>query len=123
MTRRERRPRVRCMGGMRNLIGLLIVGLLLFACGPNQHGPQPATGQKLYEAVGQSILVIDSKNHSVERRLPLGAPSRDWKHLYSMLGGSLIDTDPLTGVTQNTVRVGPGYQLPPATITGLPGGL
>ena len=111
------------MGGMRNLIGLLIVGLLVFACGPNQRGPQPATGLKLYEAVGQSILVIDSNNHSIERQLPLGAPSRDWKHLYSMLGDSLLDTDPLTGVTQNSVRVGPSYQLPPATSTGLLGGL
>jgi hypothetical protein len=111
------------MGGMRNLFGLLTVAVLVFACGPNLRGPQPATGQKLYEAIGQSILVIDSNNHSVERRLPLGTPSSDWTHLYSMLGDSLLDTDPLTGVTQNTVRVGPGYLLPPATSTGLPGGL
>lgn len=108
---------------MRNLIGALTIGLLVFACGPNLHSPQPASGQKLYEAVGQSILVIDSKNHSVERRLPLGTPSADWKHLYSMLGDSLLDTDPLTGVTQNSIDVGPSFRLPPATSTGLPGGL
>ena len=111
------------MGGMRNLVGLLLVGLFVSACGANLHDPLPAAGLKLYEVIGQSILVIDSKSDSVERQLPLGTPSRDWKHLYSMLGDSLLDTDPVTGVTQNSVQVGSGYELPPATSTGLPGGL
>ena len=107
---------------MRKLIGLLCLGFLIAACGPNPQS-QKVSGEKLYEAVGSSILVIDSKSHAVDRRLPLGAPSRDWKHLYSIVGDSVIDTDPLTGTTQNTVQVGPGYQLPQATSTGLPGGL
>jgi hypothetical protein len=110
------------MGGMRNVIGLLTIGVLIAACGPTQHSKN-LTGDKLYEAAGQNILVIDSRNQSIERRLPLGAPSIDWKHLYSMVGDSIVDTDPVTGNTQNSIRVGADYQLPPATHTGLPGGL
>lgn len=110
------------MGGMRNVIGLLTIGVLIAACGPTQQS-RNLTGDKLYEAAGQSILVIDSRSHAIERRLPLGAPSNDWKHLYSMVGDSIVDTNPVTGDTQNSIRVGAGYQLPPATHTGLPGGL
>jgi hypothetical protein len=114
------------MGGevksMRSLYGLVCIGLVIAACGPARGGPQ-GTGDKLYEATAQSILVIDSRNHSIERHLPLGAPSSDWKHLYSVVGDSLVDTNPLTGVTQNALPVGAGYQLPLATHSGLPGGL
>ena len=107
---------------MRNLVGLVCIGLVIAACGPTKGGPQ-GTGDKLYEATAQSIVVINSRNHSIERHLPLGAPSPDWKHLYSMVGDSLVDTNPLTGVTQNAAPVGAGYGLPLATHNGLPGGL
>jgi hypothetical protein len=49
-------------------------------------------------------------------------PSRDWKHLYSIVGSSLVDTDPQTGALLNTTLLSGTYQLPPATINGMPGG-
>jgi hypothetical protein len=48
--------------------------------------------------------------------------SSDWKHLYSIVGSSLVDTDPQTGTTQNAILLPGSYQLPSATITGVPGG-
>lgn len=108
---------------MRSLIGFLTAGILIAACGPSLQNSS-ISGDKLYEAtIHQSIVVIDSKSHSIERRLPLGSPSGDWKHLYSMVGDSIVDTNPGTGDTQNSLRVGAEYQLPLATHTGLPGGL
>ena len=119
------------MGGevksMRTAGGLLFLGLLLAACGPTPGGPHTGSGSKLYEAVAdhntQMVSVIDSSSHATERRLPLGTPSRDWKHLYSMLGSSLVDTDPMTGNTLNILALPGSFQLPSATNTGLPGGL
>lgn len=110
------------MGGMRRVIGLAVIGILVAACGSTHESPN-APGDKLYEAVGQSILVIDSRSHAVDRRLPLGTPSPDWKHLYSLVGDSLIDTNPLSGETQDSMRLSGAYQLPMATHLGLPGGL
>ena len=107
---------------MRKLIALMIVAVVVAACGAPRTGPGGG-GEKLYEAVGQSILVIDSKSHAIERRLPLGVPSTGWQHLYSMLGDSLVDTNPVTGQMQNTLALGAQYQLPLATHAGLPGGL
>jgi hypothetical protein len=119
------------MGGevmsMRTVVGLVTFGLLLAGCGTPQQGPQAGTGSKLYEAVwldgGQYVSVIDSRSHAIERRLPMGTPANDWKHLYSILGSSLIDTDPMTGDTLNTLLLHGAFNLPAATSTGLPGGL
>jgi hypothetical protein len=108
---------------MRNLLGLVVLGLVFAACSPARSAPQPGSGNRLYEAMPSRILVVGSRSHQVERTLPLGTPSGDWKHLYSIIGTSLVDTDPLTGDTQNTMALGGAYQLPPATSTGLPGGL
>lgn len=112
---------------MRTVFGVVLIGVVLAACGPTHGGPQTGSGDKLYEAIvshgAQAIFVIDSKTHATERRLPLGTPSRDWKHLYSMVGDSLVDTDPLTGNTQNALPLGARFQLPLATNTGLPGGV
>ena len=111
---------------MRAVFGLVLIGIVIAACAPHE-GPQAGGGDKLYGAAAtsgaQAIYVVDSKTHASDRRLPLGTPSGDWKHLYSIVGGSLVDTDPLTGNTQNTMRLGGDYTLPPATSTGLPGGL
>ena len=107
---------------MRNLFAVICLGVIVAACGPASEVPK-SSGEKVYEATANAILVLDSKDHVVSRSLPLGAPSPDWRHLYSILGDSLIDTNPLTAVTQNTLRVGAGYGLPLATNTGLPGGL
>jgi DNA-binding beta-propeller fold protein YncE len=79
---------------------------------------------KLYEANSQAqVAVIDTRSHATERTLPLGTPSADWKHLYSLSGVMLIDTDPATGATLHQLRLPGDYQLPPATLSGLPGGL
>jgi hypothetical protein len=91
-------------------------------------GAQNSTGDyKLYEAAStsssQQVSVIDSRSHSVERTLPLGTPSPDWSHLYSVQGGNLIDLDPQTGATLRTLRLPGDFQLPPATASGVPGGL
>jgi DNA-binding beta-propeller fold protein YncE len=118
------------MGGevksMRTATALVGLGFLIAACGTPHGGPQLNGGYKLYEAVSsnnsQLVSVIDSRSHAAERRLPLGVPSRDWKHLYSIVGSSLVDTDPQTGTTLNTMLLPGRYQLPPATITGMPGG-
>ena len=55
--------------------------------------------------------------------MALGTPSPDWTHLYSIQGDNLIDLDPQTGAILNQVRLPGAYQLPPATMTGVPGGL
>jgi Tol biopolymer transport system component len=96
------------------------------ACGPSHQSPQLSGGYKLYEAVSSNsspiVSVIDSRPHASERRLPLGVPSGDWKHIFSTSGTSLIDTDAQTGATLKTMQLPGVFQLPPATITGVPGG-
>jgi hypothetical protein len=108
---------------MRAVGGLVCLGLLVAACGTTQG---LTGGYKLYEAVSsnssQQVSVIDSRSHNTERRLPLGVPSHDWKHLYSIVGSSLLDTDPQTGATLNTLLLPGTYLLPAATINGMPGG-
>jgi hypothetical protein len=118
------------MGGevksMRTVGALVCLGILVAACGTMPGGQRVAGGYKLYEAVSshnaQLVSVIDSRSQSAERRLPLGVTSSDWKHLYSVIGTSLVDTDPQTGTTQNAILLPGSYHLPPATITGVPGG-
>ncbi len=84
-------------------------------------------GLKLYEAVStsgwQSVSVLDSRSHAIERTLPLGTPSSAWNHLYSVSGTELIDTDPRTGTKLHALPLAQAYRLPQATISGLPGGL
>ena len=102
--------------------------LLVAACG---EVPAPASSgdYKLYEATSSStaksdvLAVIDSRSHTTDRTLPLGTPSPDWHHLYSVSANRLIDTDPISGATLNTLPLPGGYQLPPASISGVPGGL
>src|SRR5438309_113692 len=118
------------MGGevksMRVAGSLVGLGILAAGCGPTQGGPPATGGYKLYEAVSSHsspvVSVIDSRSHSSERSLPLGVPSGDWRHLYSITGSSLVDTDPETGMTRNSMQLPGAFQLPPATITGVPGG-
>jgi hypothetical protein len=71
----------------------------------------------------QFISVIDSRTHQEVRRLPLGVPSTDWQHLYSLDSTNLVDTDPLTGAVRARLDLQHSYTLPNATATGLPGGL
>lgn len=108
---------------MRVAAALFGLGFLVAGCAAAQER-LPTGGDKLYEAVStQTIAVIDSRSHTVDRRLPLGVPSSDWKHLYSIVSTSLVDTDPLTGATLNALPLGGSYQLPAATAGGMPGGL
>ena len=102
--------------------------LLVAGCGQVHGGGSVAGGDyKLFEAAStkQSALlaVIDSRTHTTERTLPIGTPSADWRHLYSVTSGSLVDTDPATGAVVHSVALPGPYGLPNATMSGVPGGL
>jgi DNA-binding beta-propeller fold protein YncE len=112
---------------MRALVWAIGALVIVAGCG-RLPGAQNSTGDyKLYEAAStsssQQVSVIDSRSHSVERTLPLGTPSPDWSHLYSVQGDNLVDLDPQTGTVLNQIRLPGAYQLPPATMSGVPGGL
>lgn len=114
------------MNGLKALLAGLVV--LLAGCG-QAAGGRPAGGAdyKLYEAAStassQSISIIDSRSHAIERRLPFGTPSGDWTHLYWIKGTELIDTDPRNGSQLHAIQLPADYQLPLATGSGIPGGL
>jgi hypothetical protein len=111
--------------GMRALLVASSVVLLVAACGNVEHGPFVAKGQyKVYEATPQQVAVIDSRSHAAERKLPLGTATTDWKHFYSVVSSSLVDTDPETGATLHTMRLPGSYYLPSASEgASVPGGL
>jgi hypothetical protein len=109
---------------MRGLLSVLCAAVVVAACGRVPGGT--ANGDfKLYEAVSDrhQIAVIDSQSHAIERWLPLGTPSSDWNHLYTVAGTTLTDTDPRTGSVRYSLQLPGYYLLPPATLSGLPGGL
>lgn len=111
------------MRGFWLAVGVLMV---VVGCGRAPNTPLVSGADyKLYEATsqGNDVAVIDSRSHRTERTLPLGTPSADWKHLYSVRGAMLTDTDPATGATQHQLRLPGDYRLPEATLSGLPGGL
>jgi WD40 repeat protein len=120
------------MGGevksMRAIVLALSAVLVVAACGKAAATPVPAGGQyRLYEAAATRsdtvVAVINSRSHAVERRLPLGVTSPDWRHLYMAIGSRLIDIDPSSGATLHTMRLPGDYHLPFTTMNGLPGGL
>jgi len=119
------------MGGevkrMRVVGALICLGVLVAGCGGTQQILRQTRGDKLYEAVSthssQVVSVIDSRSHTADRRLPMGVPTSDWRHLYSVASTSLVDTDPQTGATLSTMPLGGAYRLPAATANGVPGGL
>ena len=117
---------------MRRLIVVASAVLIVAACGRLPGGQTPAGDYKLgdyklYEAAAsggsQQLSVIDSRSHSVDLNMPLGTPSPDWTHLYTLKGALLVDLDPQTGATLRTLRLPGYYQLPPADSAGVPGGL
>ncbi|TME19746.1 MAG: hypothetical protein E6I67_11455, partial [Chloroflexi bacterium] len=83
---------------MRVVGALICLGVLVTGCGGTQQILRQTRGDKLYEAVSthssQVVSVIDSRSHTADRRLPMGVPTSDWKHLYSVASTSLVDTDP-----------------------------
>ncbi|HKV87675.1 MAG TPA: hypothetical protein VJT78_06735 [Candidatus Dormibacteraeota bacterium] len=107
---------------------LIVTAMLaLVACG-QVAVPASAGDYKLYEATStpksNQVAVIDTRAQKADRALPFGTASPDWRHLYSVDGSRLVDTDPLTGATLNTMPLPSGYwALPPATMSGIPGGL
>lgn len=112
---------------MRRLLAAVGLAVVAAGCG-GVTGPQASSRDfKLYEAAStqsaQLVAVIDSRSHAIERRLPFGTPSPDWQHLYSVSSNLLMDTDPAGGATLKTLKLPGDYRLPPATISGLPGGL
>jgi hypothetical protein len=119
------------MGGeVKSMRGLVLaIGALglVAACGGIPGGQVSAGGYKLYEAASngdvQQLSVIDSRSHSVERNMPLGTPSANWSHLYSVKGNLLVDLDPQTGKVLYQLPLPGNYKLPSATISGVPGGL
>jgi hypothetical protein len=113
---------------MRVLVSVLCTLMVVAACGRAPVGNLPSSGDyKLYEAAStqssQLVSVIDSRSHSVERSLPLGTPAPDWTHLYSVSSRTLSDVNPQTGVTQGSMQLPGDFQLPAATLSGVPGGL
>lgn len=113
---------------MRAVPIILAAALTVAGCGRADLAPVPISGDyKLYAAAStqtsQLVNVIDTRSHKVERSLPSGTPSPDWAHLYSVRGATLLDLDPQTGATLHTLHMPGPFQLPPATISGLPGGL
>jgi len=111
---------------MRVQGALIGVAMLMVGCG-SMPTERSGGGDKLYQAMStghtQFISVIDSNSHKEERRLPLGAPSPDWQHLFSLDSTVLVDTDPASGVARAQLDLKHAYRMPSATATGMPGGL
>ncbi len=112
---------------MRAFLAGVCVVVVVAGCGKAPLGPVIAGGDKLYVAAStrdsMQLAVIDSQSHSVVRSLALGTPSPDWTHLYTVKASSLLDVDPHTGAVRHTLQLPGHFQLPPATISGVPGGL
>jgi WD40 repeat protein len=110
---------------MRASMLMVCAVVLVAACGRAPGGPITASDYKLYEAVSDrlQIAVIDSQTHAIERWMPLGVPSADWNHLYSVTNSTLSDVDPATGALVHSMKLPGNYQLPRITLSGMPGGL
>lgn len=104
---------------------MVTVAVVVAACGRAPGTPLTSGNFKLYEATSDrsQIAVIDLKTHVIERRMQLGTPSADWKHLYSVVSNTLYDIDPETGASVRTQQMPGYYQLPRVTLSGMPGGL
>ena len=117
------------MGGeVKGMKGLLVASAAMFlVVGCGSVAPLESGGYKLYAAASNSntmqLAIIDSHSHAIERKLDIGTPSSDWKHLYSVISSSVIDTNPETGTSLRTLQLPRHYDLPKATISGVPGGL
>jgi DNA-binding beta-propeller fold protein YncE len=53
----------------------------------------------------------------------MGALSPDGTHLYTVSSNTLQDIDPHSGAVVRTLRLSGSFNLPPATLGGIPGGL
>jgi hypothetical protein len=111
------------MGGMKIARAVAVLFVTAACAGGPTLSPTAPGHTLLFEATSSEIAVVDSATHLAIRRLPLGVPSADWNHLYSIIGTALVDTDPSTGLTGATTQLPEMYQLPAATSNGLPGGI
>ena len=112
---------------MRRLL-LAVCGLALVAgCGRVPLAPLAAGDFRLYEAASTSssqlVAVINPHSQIAESRLPLGALSPDGAHLYTVSSNTLQDIDPHSGQVVRSLRLPGSFNLPPATLGGIPGGL
>ena len=114
---------------MRRVLMAVFALVLVAGCSATQTklGPLSTADYRLYEAAStrssQLVAVINSRLQTTERRLPWGTPSPDGKHFYALVSNTLQDLDPHTGEVIRTLQL-PGYfQMPPATLSGVPGGL
>src|SRR5690242_20319740 len=123
---REPRPAARCIGTMRARVAAVGAVLMIGACGQSAQVAR-GDGYRVYEAATQSngaiVALIDTRTPSAHDRLPIGTPSPDWTHYYTVNGRDLVDIDPETGRAQSRMGLPGDYQLPPATNSGIPGGL
>ena len=114
------------MKGMKAAAPAFVL-FLVAGCGSAAQSPAAGAGYSLYEATSgpssQQIAVVDLNSGKTQRKLPLGTPSGDWKHLYSVTSTSLLDTDPESGAILNSIKLPGEFQLPVATASGMPGGL
>jgi hypothetical protein len=111
------------MGGMKVARAFAVLFLTAACAGGPTQAPHASGHVRLFEATSSEIAVIDSVTHFAVLHLPLGVASADWQHLYSIRGTALVETDPSSGVTSTTLQLPGAYQLPPATSSGLPGGI
>jgi hypothetical protein len=111
------------MGGMKIARAFAVLFVTAACAGGPTQPPAESGHMRLFEATSSEIAVVDSVTHVAVRHLPLGVPSADWQHLYSISGPALRDTDPASGLTRATLQLPGTYQLPAATSTGVPGGL
>jgi DNA-binding beta-propeller fold protein YncE len=112
---------------MRRLL-LAVCGLVLVAgCGRVPLAPLAAGDFRLYEAASTSssqlVAVINPHSQTAESRLPLGALSPDGAHLYTVSSNTLQDIDPHSGGVVRSLQLPDSFNLPPATLGGIPGGL
>ena len=112
---------------MRRVL-LAVCGLVLVAgCGKVPPGPLATGDFRLYEAASTSssqvLAVINPHSQTAESHLPLGALSPDGMHLYAVNSKTLQDIDPHSGAIVRTLQLPGSYNLPPATLGGIPGGL
>jgi WD40 repeat protein len=120
------------MGGevksMRVLMAVFAM-VLVAGCAETQTrlGPLSSADYRLYEAASthssQLVAVINTRLQTTERRLPWGTPSPDGKHFYALVSNTLQDIDPHTGAVARTLQLPGNFQMPPATLIGVPGGL
>lgn len=119
------------MGGevtnMRRMLPALCAIVVLASCGKAVEGPAPSSAYKLYEAASTSstpiVAVIDARAKATERRLPWGTLSPDGSHFYALNSTTLQNIDPRTGVVRQHMQLPRSFEMPPATISGIRGGL